>query len=143
MLRIIIYNSRLPSLDYCNGCCRTIGWVLSCSADASTRDIVWTHSQAGISPPGMTSAGDCDFGAASLLDTRAIERAWFDRWLKGMESSTTEAPLTLFIMGENVWRDEWEWPLARTVWTPFYLHSGGHANSLRDDGTLSADPPGS
>ena len=27
-----------------------------------------------------------------------------------------EAPIKLFIMGINAWRDEWEWPLARTQW---------------------------
>ena len=31
----------------------------------------WTHRQAGNSPPGTTNAGDRDFGAVSLLDTRA------------------------------------------------------------------------
>ncbi len=40
-------------------------------------------------------------------------------------------------MGTNVWRDEHEWPLARTDWQPWYLHSSGGANSLLGDGTLS------
>jgi putative CocE/NonD family hydrolase len=102
----------------------------------------WTHTQAGSSPPGTTHAGERDFGADSLFDTRAMELAWFDRWLKGKQAETAEAPITLFVMGANRWRDEWEWPLARTVWTPMYLHSGGQANSLRGDGTLSTVPPG-
>ncbi len=32
-------------------------------------------------------------------------------------------------MGENRWRDEREWPLARTRYTPYYFHSGGRANT--------------
>jgi len=28
-------------------------------------------------------------------------------------------------MGDNVWRDEDDWPLARTTWTRWYLHPGG------------------
>src|SRR5437870_2897719 len=44
-------------------------------------------------------------------------------------------------MGANEWRDECEWPLARTQWTPFYLHSGGSANSRFGDGTLSTRKP--
>jgi putative CocE/NonD family hydrolase len=44
-------------------------------------------------------------------------------------------------MGENVWRDESEWPLARTRYTPYYLHSQGRANSLQGDGQLSAIAP--
>ena len=37
-------------------------------------------------------------------------------------------------MGEDHWRDESEWPLARTRATPYYLHSGGRANRARGDG---------
>jgi hypothetical protein len=48
----------------------------------------------------------------------------------------------LFVMGEDAWRDEREWPLARTQWTPYYLHSGGRANTLHGDGWLSPGPPG-
>ena len=52
-----------------------------------------------------------------------------------------EAPVRIFVMGENRWRDEQEWPLARTEYTPWYLHSGGSANSLNGDGALSPDSP--
>jgi uncharacterized protein len=103
----------------------------------------WTHSQAGIAPPGTTNAGDRDFGLVSLLDTRVIELAWFDHWLKGIANGAEREPaVKLFVMGEDAWRDEREWPLARTRWTPYYLHSGGQANTLRGDGELSPDPPG-
>jgi hypothetical protein len=51
------------------------------------------------------------------------------------------APARLFIMGENVWRDEQEWPLARTQWTRYHLRGAGHANSRFGDGALSADAP--
>jgi uncharacterized protein len=46
------------------------------------------------------------------------------------------------VMGENRWRDEQEWPLARTRYTPYYLHSGGRANSAGGNGTLSPQMPG-
>jgi len=46
------------------------------------------------------------------------------------------------VMGENVWRDEQEWPLARTRYTPYYLHSQGQANSLHGDGRLDPAVPG-
>ena len=49
-------------------------------------------------------------------------------------------PLRLFIMGVNEWRDEHEWPLARTVWQGWHLHSGGSANTVRGDGVLSTEP---
>ncbi len=44
-------------------------------------------------------------------------------------------------MGANTWRDEQEWPLARAAATPFYFHSGGKANTLNGDGTLSQTAP--
>lgn len=44
-------------------------------------------------------------------------------------------------MGDNVWRGENEWPLARTKYTPLYIHSAGKANSLVGDGRLSFEPP--
>jgi putative CocE/NonD family hydrolase len=45
-------------------------------------------------------------------------------------------------MGANVWREEQEWPLARTQYTRYYLHSRGKANSLHGDGVLSPESPG-
>lgn len=103
----------------------------------------WTHPQAGsIYPPGTTNAGDRDFGLVSLLDTKEIELAWFDHWLKGIDNGAEQAaPVKIFVMGADTWRDEQEWPLARTEWTPYYLHSGGSANTLHGDGSLSPTPP--
>jgi hypothetical protein len=44
-------------------------------------------------------------------------------------------------MGANRWRDEHEWPLARTRLTPMYLVSRGRANTLSGDGSLGAHSP--
>ena len=101
----------------------------------------WTHSQASATPPGNTNAGDRDFGAQSLLDTLTIELNWFDHWLKGRPNDAEKvAPVKIFVMGADYWRDEQEWPLARTQWTPFFLRSGGNANTLHGDGWLSTAP---
>ena len=88
--------------------------------------------------------GEVDFGPQSLIDMRAEELRWFNRWLKGytnISATPEEFPVRIFVMGDNEWRDEREWPLARTQWTPFYLHSGGSANSRFGDGTLSINKP--
>ena len=67
---------------------------------------------------------------------------WFDYWIKGNTNDfMSGAPIKLFIMGPNTWRDEYEWPLARTAYKDFYLHSGGCANSLNGDGMLSESLP--
>ena len=71
-----------------------------------------------------------------------LYKRWMDHWLKDLDTGlTNEAPVTLYVQGANVWRDEWEWPLARTEWTPIYLHSGGKANTAAGDGVLVFDVP--
>ncbi len=112
----------------------------SAEARSNQRAIMgpWIHSASN-----MTVAGDVDFGTASQLDLREVELAWFDRWLRGIENGADrQAPLKIFVMGINRWRDEHEWPLERTEFTPFYLHSGGGANSASGDGLLSRLGPG-
>jgi putative CocE/NonD family hydrolase len=60
------------------------------------------------------------------MDLGSMHLRWFDHWLKGRDTGMmAEAPIALFVMGANVWRDEQEWPLARAVPTPWYLHAGG------------------
>jgi putative CocE/NonD family hydrolase len=77
------------------------------------------------------------------MGLEALQVRWFDRWLKGIENGIdTEPPVRIFVMGANEWRDEHEWPLARTAWTNYYLHSGGRAGSSPDDGTLDTIAPG-
>jgi putative CocE/NonD family hydrolase len=93
--------------------------------------------------------GEINFGMganSALLDLKSslesMHQRWFDYWLKGMENGVTqEAPIKLFVMGANVWRDEYEWPLARAVETRYYLRSDGQANTLNGNGTLSTILP--
>ncbi len=88
---------------------------------------------------------DVDFGpasAGSAVDVPGIHIRWFDRWLQGTDSGILdEPPVKVFVMGDNVWRDESEWPLARTQYTPYYFHSAGRANSRLGDGVLSRELP--
>ena len=87
-----------------------------------------------------THTGDVDFGAQSMVDLEALEQRWFDYWLKGIDTGIVdEPPLRLFIMGINEWRDEHEWPLARTDWQEWHLRSGGNANTAGGDGTLALE----
>ena len=44
-------------------------------------------------------------------------------------------------MGINQWRDENEWPLKRTEFQNWNLHSNGNANSMFGDGIISVDLP--
>ena len=66
---------------------------------------------------------------------------WYDRWMKDSDAKTSESSIRLFVMGDNVWRDEKEWPLARTRYTNYYIHSDGYANTLEGDGSLDQAQP--
>jgi putative CocE/NonD family hydrolase len=93
--------------------------------------------------PTSTGTGDIDFGPEALISLHDIQLRWFDHWLKGVDTGIVdEPPVKIFVMGENRWRDEQEWPLARTRYTRYYFHSRGHAATSPDDGRLDRDTPG-
>jgi len=85
--------------------------------------------------------GEVDFGPDALIDLDGYRADWLDGVL-GRGSPPEQPPVRMFVMGANVWRDEQEWPLARTRFTDYFLHSGGAANSRFGDGGLSTDSPG-
>lgn len=100
-----------------------------------------------------STVGEKDFGIHSsgdFLDQKedltSLQLRWFSRWLNSNSDAGREneeaAPVKLFVMGTNEWREEQEWPLARTVFTPFYFHSQGHANTRNGDGELSETKSG-
>ena len=52
--------------------------------------------------------------------------------LHGRDASEfMEAPIRIFVMGLNRWRDEYEWPLARTRYVSYFLHDGGVLDTER------------
>lgn len=93
--------------------------------------------------PWTSFHGGMDFGndANNIVDAWQVR--WFDYWLKEQQNGIMdEPPVQIFVMGDNVWRQEHEWPLARTQYTKYYLHSHGNANSLSGSGNLSTEEPG-
>ncbi|MFZ4662056.1 MAG: CocE/NonD family hydrolase [Caldilineaceae bacterium] len=107
----------------------------------------WTH----VGMRGDSAfAGDVDFGPASVWGVPryfAEQLRYFDRHLKGVtDAAVNEPPVRIFVMGGGdghrtaqgklfhggQWREEQEWPLARTQYTNFYLHG---------DGSLRPEPP--
>ncbi len=100
----------------------------------------WAHGL-----PRANMAGDADFGYRSTplsIDQDRLVLNFFDRWLKDIHRGDAPARVRLFVMGPNRWRDENEWPLKRTDWQRWYLHSRGRANSAAGDGALSPHAPG-
>jgi putative CocE/NonD family hydrolase len=68
-----------------------------------------------------------------------LQLRWFDQFLKGEETGVLDAPVSLFVMGAEEWRDYTDWPPPSTEPVRWYLHSGGRANSRFGDGVLSMD----
>ena len=98
----------------------------------------WTHTAIGDAAP----FGDIDFGSQAGMDIPAEHLRWYDQRLKGLDTGIDEEPpIRIFVMGANEWRSEQEWPLERTEYTRFYLHSSGRANSSFGDGALTTDAP--
>jgi putative CocE/NonD family hydrolase len=82
----------------------------------------WTHGVPSLSR--STYAGT-DFGPNSAFDFVEAQLRFFDYWLKGKdEGFSNEAPVRIFVMGENRWRDEQEWPIARSIHQSWYLNGG-------------------
>ncbi|WP_411954886.1 CocE/NonD family hydrolase [Alkalibacillus sp. S2W] len=60
-------------------------------------------------------------------DLTSLHIEWFNYWLKGISNDLVdrEAPIQLFVMGDNQWRSEYEWPLNRTNYKPLYVTNDG------------------
>ena len=89
----------------------------------------WTH----IDRSGAT--GELHFGTFASEVAIGLERLVIDFLRDAADPHQPEPQgprVRLFVMGDNTWRDEDDWPLARTQWTRWHLHS---------DGSLSPSSP--
>lgn len=106
----------------------------------------WIHHMNG------RTHGQVDFGPDAVVDMTPARRAWYDRWLKGIEgdfgkNAPFRTPVRMFVMGTGdghktesgklyhggYWRDAPDYPLPEAKPTKYYLHR---------DGSLSAAEPG-
>ena len=88
----------------------------------------WPH---GIS--GSSTLGELDFGPEATAENDITHR-WLECMLKGGNAADVQqAPIRIFVMGANVWRDEYTWPPEETRYVNYYLHA---------DGALTTDEPG-
>jgi hypothetical protein len=87
--------------------------------------------------------GDVDFGVSNNRVQFETELRWFDHYLKGVDNGIDrEPPVEIFYMGVNQWQHEQDWPIPGTKFTPWYLASGGAANTASGNGRLIAALPG-
>jgi uncharacterized protein len=96
----------------------------------------WTHMP--WAPTGLTS--DLRGCGPGIVDDMQLR--WFDQFLKGEETGVLDAPVSLFVVGAETWRDFPDWPPPGSEPVRWFFHSKGRANSRFGDGTLSLDAPG-
>lgn len=103
----------------------------------------WYHNQ---EINGGTTVGDEDFGAAAEMGLEKfiqLSVRWFDYLLKGKDDGISqEAPVKVFVMGRNEWREESSWPPDSVRYQNWFISSTKGANSLKGDGRLSPSVPG-
>ncbi len=95
----------------------------------------WSHLLP-YSQPTSGGTGDIDFGPEAAYPLLQMQLEWFHHYVRDGGTSLPRPPVTLFVMGDNVWRHEDEWPLDRAQASFWYLHSLGDANSADGGGTL-------
>jgi len=77
------------------------------------------------------------------LDFNDMYLRWYRHWLDKADNGITDMPrVQYYLMGANEWRSSETWPVEGTTFEKFYLHSGGGANSLSGDGSLTMAAPG-
>ncbi|HEY7952582.1 MAG TPA: CocE/NonD family hydrolase [Solirubrobacteraceae bacterium] len=107
-------------------------------ARTRTRLIVgpWAHGSTYGAYP------DHSFAAFSPHDGVDLQTACLDflgEQCSAAACAEPPAPVRIFVMGVNRWRDEPDWPLARAVPERWFLHSGGEAGT--SGGLLSREAP--
>lgn len=109
-------------------------------ARAGQRLIVGPWAHARTSPEGKV--GDVVFGLSAVPDGDDTLLRWAAFALRDETNEfATGAPVRIFVMGDNVWRDEQEFPPARARATRYYLHATRGANGVAGDGRLSTKAP--
>lgn len=80
-----------------------------------------------------------DYGPDAKLDTATLILRWFDRYLKEVDNGIDkEDPVRVFVMGENKWRFEKDWPLPGTRFTKFFLEASGQSPNSPQPGKVTA-----
>jgi putative CocE/NonD family hydrolase len=96
----------------------------------------WAHNMTAPFPSGIR------FGKDAFAPMRRYQLGWLEHWMRKPQPASPfgGAPVRIFVMGINRWRDEEHWPLRRAKDRAFYLTSYDGANSAEGDGMLVTSP---
>jgi putative CocE/NonD family hydrolase len=105
----------------------------------------WIHGPQNVA---VSKVGEFEFGPDAALALNDLRLAWFDYWLKGIETGIMdEPPVRYFTMGANRWQTASAWPPPDARSLVMYLRNskpdgaGTGAASLNDGG-LTLEAPG-
>ncbi len=93
----------------------------SSEKDPRTRTVIgpWTHGGQEES-----RSGERDSGPSAAIDYGELILRWMDHYVRGIDNGVDrEKRVRIFVMGDNVWRDEEAWPLKGARPELFYLTS--------------------
>lgn len=94
----------------------------------------WSHGVHG-----KTTLGELDFGPEAGREDDHSERWLVELLTGGAPERVLPAPVRIFVMGINRWRDEAEWPPARTRYVELQLRCGGGLGEGREDAAEACD----
>ncbi len=102
----------------------------------------WGHRNVFSSGPEHSTYGDWNFGETADLPVPEWEMMCYDYYLNETDTGYSDLPpVYLFLMGENRWMEFEEWPPPQSEIQSWYLASGGAANTMHGDGSLSCAAP--
>jgi len=95
----------------------------------------WGHSGLG-----KQRQGQIDFGPSAAMDFNQLYAEWFGHWLRDDKNDVPRwAPIRVFVMGVNEWRNFYEWPPKYDEPHEWFLDSDGSANTPSGNGRLAAE----
>jgi hypothetical protein len=96
----------------------------------------WPH---GVLGTGRTKVGDRELNDAARIDYDETVLRWMDRYVRDVDNGVDrEAPVRVFVMGDNRWREADRWPIPGTRPDTFYLAARARGSRA---GALSARRP--
>lgn len=100
----------------------------------------WTHEQTFGARSGQVNL--LQFTSDTAEEAKEARLAFFECYLKGSGGDYSLPRARVYLTGLNQWRELAQYPPTDAQTVSFFLHSGGAANSLQGDGTLSLEQPG-
>ena len=142
-------NVTVPNLN-------AIGWFDHCNGNMTLDTAIFTKAKTEVARNGSRTiigpwshsgrggqkVGKIDYGPEARINLASEDLRWFDYWLKGKDTGINdEAPVRIFVMGDNQWRNEQNWPLERTKTKSMFLASEVKANTPAGDGKILNKQP--